>query len=172
MYYFTHSCNLESFENILKTGDILASKYLDPKYIRMTEFNYVFTNIYVDGLPLRADETAGLGRVTFIIDPDIIKYFKCYFNRGWHGGVNSNTIVMNCKNDYKIVRYLQKHYSYPYIMSHEALFKVGIPLELVMGVICNKEDEEIVEKIMINNGYQWPIFYKFPKLIRQLVEEN
>lgn len=126
MYYFFHSTTLESFENILKTGYIFASFYLDykqKKYIRMNpDSKYVFTNIYVDGLPLKKDEKAGLGRITFIIDPIILKYKKCYFNKGWFADVKENSILMNDNVDY-VLNYLQHNYRYPYILTHEALFK-------------------------------------------------
>jgi hypothetical protein len=112
MYYFFHGTSLDSFENILKENNIFASYYLgkkQKKYIRMNpESKYVFTNIYVNGLPLRKDEKAGFGRITFIIDPIVLKYVKCYFNDGWYGNVNKNSILMNYKNIDYILEHLKK----------------------------------------------------------------
>ena len=167
MYYFFHGTSLESFINILKNSKIFASYYLpdsDKKYIRMNnESKYVFTNIYVDGLPLKSDEKAGLGRITLIIDPIILKYRICYFNYGWVGD-NNNSLLFNDNVD-TIIDYLLNNYQYPYILTHEVLFKKYIPMQFIIGIICDVSDEKLVTQYMNKYGYNLSLFNKFPTLI-------
>jgi len=54
-----------------------ASKYLkesDKHYIRMNpDSEYVFTNIYTDTIKLDPNELLGLGEISLVIDPIILK---------------------------------------------------------------------------------------------------
>lgn len=167
MYYFFHGTSFESFKNIIKTKYILASFYLkknQKKYIRMNnKSKFVFTNIYVDGLPLQSSEKGGLGSITFIINPVILKYKKCYFNNGWLANIDNSIIINN--NIDNVIEYLKHNYKYPYIMTHEALFEKSISMNFVIGIICNDEYKNEVKKYLKKYGYQHiKIFNKFPTL--------
>lgn len=168
MFYFFYGTDLESFKNIIRMKNIYASYYLQnkfKKYIRMIVSKYIFTNIYIDGLPLNDNENKGLGKITFIIDPNILDYKKCYFNKGWISDINDKTIVMNNNINY-VINYLKTHYTYPYILTHEALFKKNISICFIIGIICDKELENSVRKYLNKYGYiKIKIFNKFPTFI-------
>nr|AEX63339.1 hypothetical protein mv_L1137 [Moumouvirus Monve] len=166
MLYFFHGASYESFKNIIKTKYIYASLYIDQKYLRSAyPLKYVFTNIYVDNLPLREDEKAGFGAITFIIDPIILKYRTCYFNIGWDGDINKNTIIMNNNVD-EVLDIIRNRYRYPYITTHEALFRKRISIKFVTGVICEEKYQNDVRKYLDKHKlFHVKIFNKFPKLI-------
>lgn len=168
MYYFFHGTTLESFCNIMRTGMIVAPYYMskaEKKYIRMNPTSkYIFTNIYVDDLPLKSDETAGVGRITLIIDPTILKHKTCYFNYGWLADTDSSIIFND--NISTITTWLCNNYKYPYILTHEALFKKSISLKYVTCVICAKSDRKIIKKYMRKYGYAFKLFDEFPVLDR------
>ena len=170
MFYFFHGTTLEAFASILQYGRIFAPNEL-PDYlkhhVRMRgDPGYVFTNIYADCIKdqLQPDEKAGLGVVTIIIDPLILKYHKCYFNKFWRAGVNDESIVMN--NNVEIVLgYLCSHYRYPYITTHEVLFKGSISSHYITGVICEKELIPDVKKLIDDHSLKIRVFKKFPTLV-------
>lgn len=122
IYYFFHGTTFKSFKNILKTGYIYASYYLknkESKYVRIIpDSMYVFTNIYTSEVPLMGNEKGGLGEITLLINPIILKYKSCYVNYGWLSDVNEKSILMN-DNINKILETLPKIYKYPYILTHE-----------------------------------------------------
>lgn len=171
MFYFFHGTSLKSFKNILKTKYIYASKYIDEKNLEYVPpdkcylHEYVFTNIYVDDLPLRKDETKGYRIITLIIDPIILKYQTCYFNDNWSSDIDDHTIIMN-DNINKVLDIVKNNYSYPYIMTHEALFKKRISMKFVTGIICENILEDKVRKYLDKYGYATiKIFNKFPTLV-------
>lgn len=166
MFYFFHGTSLKSFEKILDIGYIWASAYLDKEDVRMCcDSKYVFTNIYVCDLCLTLDEKAGLGKVTILIDSIILKYKLCYFNRGWFGETNEKTIILN--NHMKsVIKFLQKSCKYPYILSHEALFKKRISIKFIIGIICEHSLKHKVQNLLTKHGMNFvKIFEQFPKLI-------
>ena len=129
-----------------------------------TRSKYVFTNIYVDHLPLKYDEMAGLGQIALIIDPIILKYKKCYVNFGWSGNINEHTLIMNDVNLGFILNCLETNYKYPYILTHEALFKKKISIKFINCIVCDKHNEILVRNILDKFGYDIQIFNKFPTL--------
>lgn len=167
MYYFFHATDNERFINILKKEYIYASKYLPKKYLRLSGRNaheYVYTNIFIGGLPLRADEKAGIGSITLIIDPLILKYKVAYFNKGWNAKIKKDTIIMN-DNVIEVLNYLKNNYSYPYILTHEVLFKKRISIKFVIGIICEPDIEDHIRRNLNKYGYSHiKIFNKFPSL--------
>jgi hypothetical protein len=168
MFYFFHGTSLESFKNILKMGYINASIYFNPKekkYLKSAhELKYVFTNIYIDGIPLREDEKGGFGEITFIITPFILIDKIAFFNKSWVGNINENTIIMNDNFDY-IIDYLKKNYKYPYILTHEVLFKKRISMDYVIVIICENHNEKEVKKNLKKYGYEdIEIYDKFPHI--------
>ena len=133
MFYFFHATSIKSFKNILKSKYIQASIHLDTKYLKTTyPLKYVFTNIYEDGLPLEPDEKQGLGEITIIIDPIILKYKLCYFNLGWQGDID-NSIIMNYHVD-EVLDLVKANYKYPFILTHETLFRNRISTKFIIGI--------------------------------------
>lgn len=168
MFYFFHATDFENFKNILKTKYIYASFYLPQKTTRIggqSVSKFVFTNIYVDGLPLHKDEKAGIGPITFIIDPLILQYKTCYFNpESWYGDIYEKTIIMNY-NISLVLDLVKINYRYPLILSHEALFKKRISMKFVIGIICKPELIPTVRKYLDKYGYDnIQIFNHFPTL--------
>jgi hypothetical protein len=127
---------------------------------------FIFTNIYIDGLTLRDDEKMGIGEITFIIDPLILKYKICYVNPfGWFGYIYDKTIIMNNNIDL-VLDLVKKNYKYPLVTSNEALFKKRISTKFIIGIICESEFEEPVRTYLDENGYEYvKIFNKFPRLV-------
>jgi hypothetical protein len=170
MFYFFHATTIENFKNIIESGYIYSSKYSPFEVYGMTTetktSKYVFANIYVDGLPLKEDEKMGIGKITLIIDPIILKYKICYVNPfGWYGNEYDKTIIMNNNVDL-VLALIKKNYKYPLVTSHEALFKKKISAKFIIGIICDAKYQELVRKILDNNNYDYvQIFNKFPKLI-------
>lgn len=155
MFYFIHATSLNNFEKILKTGFIYASFFLPSQKTLLSGpvlSKYVFTNIYTDDLPLTKEEYAGIGEVTLIIDPIILKYKKCYFNIGWNGSVDDTTIIMNDNIDY-VLDIVHSHYQYPFVITHEALFKKRININFVIGVISNKNNQRLIKKLFKKYGF-------------------
>lgn len=167
-FYFTHSTDFNQFKKILKTNYIYASYYLPKNSSRFCGPNiskYVFTNIYVNNLPLRDDDKFGIGPIIFIIDPLILKYRICYLNFGWLGDIYKNkTIILNDNIDYAI-KYLQTNYKYPYVLTNETLFKKRISLKFFIGIVCKPELEEKIKKYLKKYNYAHvQIFHKLPIL--------
>lgn len=167
MYYFFHGTTVTAFKNILKDGYIYASKYLNQEQIRMiSNSKFIFTNIYIDGLPLQSDEKMGLGEVTLLIDPIILKYKKCYVNFGWLSNIK-DAIVFNDTTEEYILNKIKNNYQYPYILTHEALFKKRISMDFVIGIICSKQIESSIKKYLSKYGYtHLRIFHHFPTLLK------
>lgn len=164
MFYFFHGTTMKSLKNILKTGYILPSSNLESKYLRTAyPLKYIYTNIYTNGIPLKKDQTTGFGQITLIISPEILNYKTCYFNIGWMADINKNTIIMNNNID-RVLKLLKINYKYPYILTHEALFKEKISVKFV-GIVCVKKDELIVRKMLNKYNYKINIYNKFPKLL-------
>lgn len=168
MFYFVHATTFCAFESVLKEGKIIASYYLPSNlktFIRMnSETKYVHTNIYVQGLQLEEDEKQGIGEITIIIDPSILKYKICYFNKGWIANTDKS-IIMN-GNEKEVLGYIIKNQKYPFVLQHEALFKKNIPTEFIMGIICGKSELPMVRKYLNKYGFKYvKVFNKFPSKI-------
>lgn len=169
MYYFFHGTTFESFKQIIKHKHIYASFYLPhklKKFIRMSpDTKYVYTNIFMEGLPLRDDERAGHGEITFIIDPLILKYKTGYLNKsGWAYSID-NSIIINDNIDYAL-QYIKEHYKYPHVFTHEVLFKKSISIKFIIGIICEPPLQDKVRQYLNIHGYdRIKIFNKFPVLI-------
>lgn len=104
MFYFSHSTNFNNFLKIIRSSYIYAPYYapyqLRGLSITTKNSKYIFTNLFVNDLPLKDDDKKGFGEVSIIIDPVILKYKICYFNPGWTGGIDSKTIIMNNNIDF------------------------------------------------------------------------
>ena len=127
--------------------------------------DYVYTNVYVDGLPLDDREYAGLGEVTLIIDPLVLKYHTCYFNKGWNAHTD-DSIIMNDNVD-TVLEYITDSYEFPFILRNEALFKKSISAKFIIGIICEPYVKPMVRRYLDQYGYKHvKIFRRFPSLIR------
>jgi hypothetical protein len=173
MFYFFHGASLESFINICKTGYIMATAYLNEedqqKYVRGTSpLPQVFTNIYIDDIPLDPRETIGHGVITFLIDPIILWYKKCYVNLDWQGGSNENSILMNRNVPY-VLDLVRKSYKYPHILTHEAIFNKRISMRYVWGIICySTVDKSTVREFLDKCGYSnIKIYDSFPHYVKE-----
>lgn len=185
MFYFYHGTSLEAFASILKTKRIYGALNLPThlkQYIRMGgDTNYVFTNIYADCIKdkLGPDEKQGLGPVTIIIDPLVLKYRACYFNKGWRAGVNDTSIAMNDNID-AVLDYICNscRYTwadtglpngsdslYPYLATHEALIKGPIPIAFVGAVLCDSDIKPTVRQLIADSGLDIKIFSLLPQMI-------
>ncbi|XWV26666.1 hypothetical protein QJ857_gp0394 [Tupanvirus soda lake] len=169
MFYFTHATTIDNFKKIISSKYIYAPYYAPFKvqglsYIADSKF--IFTNIFVDGLKLREDEKAGIGKITFIIDPLILKYKVCYVNPyGWYGYIYDKTIIMN-NNIELVLDLVKQNYRYPLVTSNEALFRKSISTKFIIGIICEPELEESVRELLNEYGYEHvKIFNKFPILL-------
>ena len=173
MFYFFHGSSLESFQNICKMGYIYGTAYLSEedqkKYVRGTSsLAHVYTNIFIDDMVLDERETGGFGSITFLIDPIILWYKKCYFNVEWGGGVHEKSILMN-KHIPEVLDLVRKAYRYPHITSHEALFNKRISMKYVWGIVCNHAtDKPMVREYLDRYGYSnVKIYDRFPYTIRE-----
>ncbi|AUL78414.3 hypothetical protein QJ856_gp0403 [Tupanvirus deep ocean] len=169
MFYFIHATNFDNFKSILKSKHIYAPYYSPFKIKGMSaeaKSKFVFTNIFTDGLTLREDEKAGIGEITFIIDPLILKYKVCYVNPyGWYGYIYDKTIIMN-KNVDLVLDLVKQNYRYPLVTSNEALFRKSISTKFIIGVICEPDLEQSVRELLNEHGYEHvKIFNKFPILL-------
>ena len=185
MFYFYHGTTLEAFASILQTKHIYGALNLptDLKHhIRMGgDTNYVFTNIYADCIKdkLGPDERQGLGDVTIIIDPLVLKYRACYFNKGWRAGVDETSIAMNdnvdtvldyicnnCRRTYTEMGFpIVSDRLYPYLATHEALIKGPIPIAFVGAVVCWPDVESTVRQLIADSGLDIKIFSLLPQMI-------
>lgn len=168
MFYFFHGTTFCAFASILETGRLIASHYLPSSlksHIRINpETKYIYTNIYVDGLPLDDREYAGYGEVTLIIDPLVLKYHTCYFNKGWAKHTD-NSIIMNDNVD-TVLEYVTSSYKFPLITQHEALFERSISAKFIIGIICEPYVKPMARKYLDQYGYSYvKIFRRFPTLI-------
>lgn len=169
MFYFIHATTMDNFKKILESGYIYAPKYA-PFEIQglsgiQSDSDFVFTNVFTDGLHLKWDEKMGIGRVTIIIDPLILKYKICFFNPQWYGYLYKETIIMNDNVD-EVLNLVKKNYRYPFVTSHEALFWKSISIKFMIGAICEKKYQPQVRNVMDENGYNdIPIFNNFPRLV-------
>ncbi len=126
MFYFAHSTNFDNFRKIIESRYIYAPYYapyeLHGLSSKVNRSKYIFTNIFLNDLPLKDDERKGFGDISIIINPNILKYKTCYFNVGWYGHVYDKTIIMN-DNIQLVLDLARKNYRYPYLLANEALFK-------------------------------------------------
>lgn len=168
MFYFIHGTSYQNFKKILKKEYIYASYYLPNKQTRLggqITSKFIYTNIFVDNLPLNKDEKSGFGEITFIIDPIILKYKTCYFNPGWYGNINENTIIMN-HNIRLVLDLVKQNYRYPLVTSHEAMFRKKISTMFVIGIICEPDLKNSVRYYLNKYGYYHvQIFNQFPTLL-------
>lgn len=168
MFYFSHSTNFNNFRKIIRSSYIYAPYYapyqLRGLSITTKNSKYIFTNLFVNDLPLKDDEKKGFGEVSIIIDPVILKYKICYFNPGWTGGIDSKTIIMNNNIDF-VLDLAKKNYRYPYLLANEALFNKKISTKFIIGIVCRKkykyEVREILDKYRL---YYVKIFDHYPNI--------
>lgn len=158
-YYVLHSTNMENLLDILKTGKVLANKYIDPQKRRMsgdTETKYVFANLiqrkYMD-VP-----NFGMG---LIFDKKILRSEHFLFNPSWYAAPYEKSIKF-FPDDPKFNSKLKKVFDLitsPYPHKHELLFEDSIDLKYLIGIhcpICTLEQLNEIRKIV---GYQIPIYF-------------
>ncbi|CAH6420534.1 Hypothetical protein MVR_LOCUS155 [uncultured virus] len=137
--------------------------------------------IYTDCIKdkLGPDEKQGLGPVTIIIHPLILKYRACYFNKGWNAGVGENSIAMNDNVDVVLdyicnsCRYTwadtghpaASNSLYPYLLTHEALIKGPIPIAFVSAVVCEPDVKHTIQQLIADSGLNIRIFSLLPQMI-------
>ncbi|AVG46835.1 hypothetical protein [Acanthamoeba polyphaga mimivirus] len=94
-YFFIHgSFRYSGFINILRDGVIYPGKYL--KYEQRNfgasyASKFVFSNIYFEDIK----NLVGPIQFSFILHPKILYENGFYFNEGWQGGPNNNSLHIN-----------------------------------------------------------------------------
>lgn len=186
-YFFIHgSFRYSGFINILRDDIIYPGKYL--KYEQRNfgasyASKFVFSNIYFEDIK----NLVGPIQFSFILHPKILYENGFYFNEGWQGGPNNNslhikntdtpiqifnkldTIRTFLSNPEKIGGVINKNV----FMSHEILFDHPINLSggTLLCIVCwnvtNEQLEEIHDAISDKSYKNIKILtkeYEFPKL--------
>lgn len=177
MFYFYHGTNIDNLKNILDSGYIYSSNQLDEKYIRIIpDSQYIYCNI-IGGTIIdkfkKIDELIGLGEISIIIDPIILNYKTGYLNFGWSKEQNNKSIKLNKKSKIDdVINKLINIYRYPYVMTHEVLFKNKINNKFIVGIVINKYNDKYkknyiaVKKLLQDHGLaNVKIFNHMPKLL-------
>ena len=129
--YFYHGT---TYTNLTKTSNY-----------RFSKTPYIYANIFPCKNRLtRDDKTGGLGEITILIDPTIIKR-GAYFNSGWVGDVTDKSIKLTSKNIVKIQKRLCQTNGNPYIMTHEVLIDKDVPSVFIIGIVVH--DDKLRAKV-------------------------
>ena len=161
-YYVLHSTSYENLLDILKTGKLMANKYLPPEKRRMSGDNdkdHVFATI-TQKSHMNIDNF-GYG---LIFSKKLLKENKFYFNSSWAAYPHDNSIIFVPNDpDYQskissVFDILRTH-DYPY--KHEILFEDEVSLKYLIGVHCPSCGFEEVDQIRKIIGYKIPIILKF-----------
>ena len=148
--YFSHqtSC-LKSFEDILQNGFIIKGSEVSEKDRRLSggkPKEYIYCTIHYD-------DSIIIPPISFIINNNILNYNTMYFNVGWYGNPNKNSIIIKKSDSYDIkqifLNRLQKiiknnlhptDYNVYGWMGHEILFDENININMcVDAVVCTNE---------------------------------
>lgn len=146
-YYVLHSTSYENMLDILKTGKLMANKYLPPEKRRMSGFeesDYVFANIVQRkdmGMP-----NFGCG---LIFSSDLLKKNKFYFNPSWYAYPYEKTIEFEA-GDAEFDKKKRKMFSQikdGSQIKHEILFENSIDLKYLIGIHCPECTTKKIKKI-------------------------
>lgn len=172
MFYFYHGTTINHLIEILSSKYIRASNINDPKFGRfLTNSKYIFCNVINDEVidTLQdIDELIGLGEISIIIDPLILKYKNAYFNFGWSKEPTKKSILLNSDNIDSTIKKVIKQYRYPYILTHEVLFKDKINNKFIIGIVINNDEifNKINKLLLTHNMTHVKIFNRMPKLFK------
>ena len=158
---FTHyTTDFSNLIKIIEDGEIKPNKNINKKRRKLTggqTSEYIFMNMYVRKYTKNINDFYPF---SLIIKPSIIKSHNLHFNKGWHGGLDKNSIKITQKNISKVIQLLnnEKYPRFnnppmPYPMTNEVLTKKNINIkEHVKAIIINKQFKKKLIKVLKDNN--------------------
>ena len=149
-YYILHSTDLKNIISIIKTGSLLANKYLDQKQWRFSGLRtseYIFTNLVINGQKF---SEFGFG---LILDEKLLDDKVGYFNIGWLATPQKNSIILKPNDtkkerDKKMKKIKKVLLNSRPVLDHELLFKKEINLkDYLIGILIPKKQKKNTKKI-------------------------